>query len=105
MSERSENRGLLDERNMKYYEITELYRQIGREFRALGAERVILVSSRVCKDSEREMFLEVAVEGSLNSAELQQHADTLWPQVAVKVIIIEEMVNRLDEMEEDGIVL
>ena len=90
---------------MEYYEITDLYRQIGREFRALGAERVILVSSRGCRASEQELLLEVAVEGILSTTELQQHADALWPHVAVQVVMMEENISRLDEMEADGIVL
>ena len=90
---------------MKYYEITNLYREIGKEFRSLGAERVLLVSSRTCNTSDREMILEVAVEGLENAAQLQEHAEKMWPSVQVQVILIGETENRWIDLEEDGIVL
>ena len=40
------------------YEIVDLYREIGKEFRRLGAEKVILLKSRTNPDKEEEIFLE-----------------------------------------------
>lgn len=90
---------------MKYYEITNLYREIGKEFRSLGAERVLLISSKTCNTAEREMILEVAVEGVENAVPLQEHAEKMWPSVQVQVILTGETENGWVDLEEDGIVL
>lgn len=87
------------------YEVVDLYREIGKEFRSLGAEKVILIQSRTNPENTEEMFLEVAVEGFVEKELLLRKSQELWPFVSMEVIVLDEMSDRecVSEIMEDGI--
>ena len=65
--------------------ITELYRRIGKTFRSMGADQVVLFSSRNSPDSSCEMILEIAVDGSVKAESLQEKCRELWPHIEIKI--------------------
>lgn len=87
------------------YEVVDLYREIGKEFRNLGAEKVILIQSRTNPENTEEMFLEVAVEGFVEKELLLRKSQEFWPFVSMEVTILDEMSDRecVSEIMEDGI--
>lgn len=91
---------------MNAYDVTVLYRQIGKTFREKGAERVILLRSRKYPDKSG-MELEVAVDGFINKEELQKECKNLWAEVDIVILDMneEEHIDLLNEAIEDGILL
>lgn len=91
---------------MQEYQITELYRQIGKTLREKGADRVILLRSRRHLQEE-EMTLEIAVDGSIHKEQLDQMAKMLWPKLHCSFLDLNEAGNEelLWEAIEDGILL
>lgn len=87
------------------YEVVDLYREIGKEFRSLGAEKVILIQSRTNPENTEEMFLEVAVEGFVEKELLLRKSQELWPFVSMEVTVLDEISDRecVSEIMEDGI--
>lgn len=87
------------------YEVVDLYREIGKEFRSLGAEKVILIQSRTNPGNTEEMFLEVAMEGFVEKELLLRKSQELWPFVSMEVTVLDEMSDRecVSEIMEDGI--
>ena len=47
-------------------EIVNIYREIGKTLRALGAQRVVLIRSKATPNEKYEMSLEVAVDGMID---------------------------------------
>lgn len=91
---------------MNAYDVTVLYRQIGKTFRERGADRVILLRSRKYSD-KAGMELEVAVDGASDKEELQKECKRLWPEVDIVIFDMneEEHIDLLNEAMEDGILL
>ena len=72
----------MDNRN-----ITELYQEIGNVFRSMGADQVILLSSRVLHESEYELQMELAVDGNVDQRELQKQSRIYWPYIDMEILI------------------
>ncbi len=92
----------MDNRN-----ITELYQEIGNVFRSMGADQVILLSSRVLHESEYELQMELAVDGNVDQRELQKQSRIYWPYIDMEILIKTEELDGeiLDEIREYGILL
>lgn len=92
----------MDNRN-----ITELYQEIGNVFRSMGADQVILLSSRVLHESEYELQMELAVDGNVDQEELQKQSRKHWPYIDMEILIKTEELDGeiLDEIREYGILL
>ena len=100
-------KGIKVKNKMKeYQDIVDLYREIGREFRSLGAEKVFLMNSRTNVDSEKEMYLEIAVEGAIQKEKAEEKKQ-LWPFLEMTITVIDEISDRdsVNEIYEDGIIL
>lgn len=92
---------------MENRNITELYQEIGTLFRRLGADQVILLSSKVLHDSEYELYLEIAVDGAADLKELQEESRKQWPDIEMQLLLKTEELDGelLDEIQEYGILL
>lgn len=92
---------------MSNYNITELYQEIGNAFRSMGADQVILLSSKVIHESEHELRMEIAVDGDVDQKELQKQSEKLWPYIDMQILIKTEELDGeiLDEIREYGILL
>lgn len=88
-------------------DITELYQEIGSVFRSMGADRIILLSSKVIHNSEYELRVEVVVDGNTDLKELQKQSRIHWPHIDMEIIIKTENLGRetLDEIRDYGILL
>lgn len=95
-----------EKKRMREYDVTELYRQIGRKFRERGADRVILLCSRKFPDSSG-MALEIAADGCICREELLNESKALWPEVEITIFDMneDEHADLLNEAMEDGILL
>lgn len=91
---------------MNAYDVTVLYRQIGKTFREKGADRVILLRSRTILDGAG-MELEIAADGAINKDELQSESRRLWPECEITILDMNEEIHAdlLNEAMEDGILL
>ena len=91
----------------EYDEIVKLYREIGREFRVLGAEKVFLMNSRTNSVLTEGMKVESAVEGLAKKEQLQEQCSKMWPFLKADITLIDESSdqNMVNEIYEDGIVL
>lgn len=98
--------------------VTDLYREIGRIFREYGADKVVLLkSAKQIENSSlsglggeeiwRGMSLEVAVDGWIDSRQLEKVCKELWPGLEISVLDLNEDENPglADEVMEDGILL
>ena len=92
-------------------EITQLYRQIGRELRELGAERIFLLSSKYKEVAETnaqlELRLELAVTGEPDKKVWKQKQKMLWPFLEIQTYYAEEELDGALDVEiiEDSIQL
>lgn len=91
---------------MSRYDVTDLYRQIGRIFRENGADRVILLRSKKHID-DGGMSLEIAVDGLVKKDVLLAECVGLWPEIRVVLLDLNEDENGdlTAEAVEDGILL
>lgn len=100
----------------KEYTITDLYRQIGRTFRAHGVDKAVLLKARNSrKENSQEniirtypgMELEIAADGWFDKEKLLQECGKLWPGVEINILDLNEDENLglVDEVMEDGILL
>lgn len=91
----------------KTYEVVDLYREIGKEFRRLGAEKVALLHARTNHENAVEMFLEIAVEGFVEKERLLEKGQELWPFLSIELIVLNEVTdkNLVLEIMEDGIII
>lgn len=90
------------------YEIVDLYREIGKTFKDMGAEKVVLVNSRTNVKSSsftEEIFLEIAVEGNVDQKMLEKTACEKWPFLSMDLMVLDERSdqNLVSEIMEDGI--
>ena len=90
------------------YEIVDLYREIGKTFKDMGAEKVVLVNSRTNVKSSsftEEIFLEIAVEGNVDQKMLEKTACEKWPFLSMDLMVLDERSdqNLGSEIMEDGI--
>lgn len=90
------------------YEIVDLYREIGKTFKDMGAEKVVLVNSRTNVKSSsftEEIFLEIAVEGNVDQKMLEKTACEKWPFLSMDLMVLDESSdqNLVSEIMEDGI--
>lgn len=85
--------------------ITELYREIGKTFRSMGADQVVMLSSRKSSESSCEMILEIAVDGIVKAESLQEKSRELWPHIAINITCAGDDSDRFfgEEMMQDGI--
>lgn len=89
---------------MDYHEITDFYRRLGREFRALGAERVLLCQSKNLVSEDYKMELSVLLYGCNNKEIFQNHACKTWSDMKIEILMENElMLNVRDELMEDGV--
>lgn len=88
-------------------DIAELYQEIGSVFRSMGAEQIILLSSKVLHKSEYELRMEIVVDGYADLEELQKQSRIHWPYIDMAIIIKTENLGReiLDEIRDYGILL
>lgn len=90
---------------MNYQEITELYRQIGRELHEQGAEKVILVNAKAHVNDHHDMTLEIVLDGVDESEKFQTLCEELWPNVKIQLLFADKEQNRISDYIEDGILL
>ena len=84
-----------------------LYREIGKTLHSLGAQRVVLLNSKVTKESPAAMSLEIAVDGIINIKEAQKQCLEKFSNIVIKFIDLNDFSNASVMMEviEDGIQL
>lgn len=89
------------------YEIVDLYREIGRTFHQLGAEKVTLLHSRTNPENVEEIILEIAIEGFVKKEELSVKSRELWPFLKIEFILVNELDDHelVNEIMEDGIII
>lgn len=87
----------------KEFSVLELYREIGRTFHGAGADKVVLLRAR----NQNGMSLEIAVDGFFDKRKLQDECEKKWPEVAIRLLDLNEDENLelVDEVMEDGILL
>lgn len=87
----------------KEFSVLELYREIGRTFHGAGADRVVLLRAR----NQKSISLEIAVDGFFDKKKLQDACEEKWPEVAVRILDLneDENLDLMDEIMEDGILL
>lgn len=90
---------------MNYQQITNIYREIGRTYREYGADQVVLLKSQASLENEKELSLEIAVDGAVDIHELQKISRQCWPAVVVELLDLNENPNLITEIVEDGILL
>ena len=88
---------------MTYQEITDLYQEIGRTFRSLGAQRVYLMHSRTVSHEEHEVELEIVLDTEEEAASFLAEAKKRWPSVCMKISRVTDDMNRDEELMEDAI--
>ena len=91
----------------KTYEVVDLYREIGKEFRRLGAEKVILLHAKTNPQNVEEMYLEVAVEGFVEKEKLLAKSREEWPFLSMEIMVLDEVMDKelVLEIMEDGIII
>ena len=90
---------------MTGYQVTELYREIGKTFRSWGAIQVVILKSRTNIEADVQMKLEIAVDGCIDKKEMQKNVKMIWPQISMEILDLNENPNMIDEIVEDGIVI
>ncbi len=90
---------------MTYQEITDLYREIGRTFRDLGAMRVYLAHSRAVPDADHEMELEIVLDTDEETTVFSTESKNRWPQINIQISRIIDDMNRDCELVEDAVLL
>ena len=88
-------------------EIVNIYREIGKTLRALGAQRVVLLHSKATPNEKYEMSLEVAVDGMIDVTEADKVCRAAWENIDMKLLDLNDYSNRalMTEAIEDGIQL
>lgn len=88
-------------------DITELYQEIGSVFRSMGADQVILLSSKVLHESEYELRMELVADGTVDLKDLQKQSRILWPYIDIEIIMKTDSLDGeiLDEIRDYGILL
>ena len=88
-------------------EIVNIYREIGKTLRALGAQRVVLLHSKATPSENYEMSLEVAVDGMIDVTEADKVCRATWENIDMKLLDLNDYSNRalMTEAIEDGIQL
>lgn len=88
-------------------EAVTLYRKIGKTLHSLGAFRVVLLSSKVNPEPNAFMFLDIAVDGTIDLKEAEKECANQFENVAIKFIDLNDYANHLvmKEVIEDGISL
>lgn len=88
-------------------ETVTLYRKIGKTLHSLGAFRVVLLSSKVSPEANTFMFLEIAVDGTIDLKEAEKECANQFETVDIKFIDLNDYANYLvmKEVIEDGISL
>ena len=88
-------------------ETVTLYREIGKTLHSLGAFRVVLLNSKVSPEKDIEMFLEIAVDGTIDIKEAEEKCLNKFTSVAIRLIDLNDFSNDLVmcEVIEDGIKL
>lgn len=91
---------------MSRYDVTDLYRQIGRVFKENGTDRVILLRSKNHTEDDG-MSLEIAVDGFVKKDLLLTECVRRWPEIEVVILDLNEDENGdlTAEAVEDGILL
>ena len=89
------------------YEVVDLYRAIGKEFRRFGAEKVILLHAKTNPQNVEEMYLEVAVEGFVEKEKLLAKSREEWPFLSMEIMVLDEVKDKelVLEIMEDGIII
>ena len=88
-------------------ETVTLYREIGKTLHSLGAFRVVLLNSKVSLEKDIEMYLEIAVDGTIDIKEAEEKCLNKFTSVAIRLIDLNNFSNDLVmcEVIEDGIKL
>jgi len=88
-------------------EITMLYRQLGRELRKLGAERIFLLSSKYIDETKGRLLLELAVTGAVDEEVWEKKRKSCFSEIDMKMIFLDDEIDeQLDaEVLEDSIQL
>lgn len=66
--------------------VADLYREIGKKLRSMGAERVYLYSSKTLTDGMREMELKIITDGEVDAEEAMRQMETQYPCVKIEVV-------------------
>lgn len=84
-----------------------LYREIGRTLHEMGAFRVVLLNAKAVPGAEKEMYLEIAVDGCMDLENAKIRCRECWPEVEINLIDLndERTMDLMDEVIEDGIQL
>ncbi len=91
---------------MDYQEIVDFYRQLGREFHSLGADKVVLCQSKKLMSGNYKMELSVLVFGCDSKDIFESHARKTWPDMKIEVLMENQlMLDQRDELMEDGVLL
>lgn len=88
-------------------ETVNLYREIGKTLRSLGAFRVVLLNSKVTPEERIVMSLEIAVDGAIDIKQAEKKCLDQFMSVNIKLIDLNDYSNNLamKEVIEDGIQL
>ena len=82
--------------------IAGLYRDIGKNMHSLGAEKVVILSSKAEDACLKRLTMEIAVSGPVDIETLEKCVSDRWDNVKIKIISLDEN-PQIDY--EDGIVL
>jgi len=91
---------------MDYQDITNLYRQIGRDFRGFGADKVKLLKSKMLLDGVYEFEMTIVVSGCSTAEAMRTYAKKKWPDIKMEIWLEQDlMMSNREELMEDGVLL
>ena len=91
---------------MKYQDIAGLYREIGRDFRGFGADRVKLLKSKKLLDGVYEFEMTIVVSGYSTAEAMRTYAKKKWPDIKMEIWLEQDlMMSNREELMEDGVLL
>ncbi len=88
-------------------ETVTLYREIGKTLHSLGAFRVVLINSKATPGEACEMYLEIAVDGTIDLKEASKQCEKQWENISIKFLDLNnyENIELMKEVIEDGVQL
>lgn len=92
---------------MENYDVAQQYYEIGQWLRVMGADQVVLLSSKIIQGAQQKLRLEIAVDGEVDLQKIYGQSPVQWPDVEMEVFLRTESLDGelLDEIREYGILL
>lgn len=84
------------------FDVADLYREIGKLLRSMGAERVYLYSSKTLTDEEFDMELKIVTDGDVDTAKAEAMIGEKYPKASVQVLNGNEPENM--ELVEEAVI-